>query len=255
LELEIEASLHKMQEIFDTYPLDPFYNNVSDLVNALHYEYFQKIKNQVRADYFLAGMNEVIMDWSTRHAMSFFVIQFLNSKIEKFLADGDIEKLIEINPSLEKSFDCSVNEAYSFIAFRKYIAICKFYNKDYHGAAKTINELRNSMSLKQYLHSDVECKLFQALNYTMMGEDGLTQQIISSLKRQISEVEHEYTAALIFIKILKTALKPSDFRKKIARINEYYEKFQEANNCTKPVLRFLKMDDAFIRRMTNPIKE
>ncbi len=255
LELEMESILKKMNEIFEAYPLDTFYNNIKHVVDALHYEYYQKIKNQVKADHFLKAANEVITEWSGKHAMSFFVVQFLNSKIDKYLTDGDAVALAELNSELEKTFDCSVNEPYHFIAFRKFIAISKFYNRDFHGSARTINDLRNNLSLKQYLHTDIECKLFQALNYCIMGEDGLTTQIISSLKRQIAEVEHEYESTKVFIKILKTALKPADFRKKISRINELLPRFEEANNCSKPILKFVKLDEAMIRKMTNPIKD
>ena len=136
-----------------------------------------------------------------------------------------------------------------------FISIGKFYTKDFHGSARTINDLRNSMSMKHYMHTDIECKLFQALNYCMMGEDGLCQQIIASLKRQITGVEHEYESTRIFIKMLKTAMKPSDYRKKIKRINDMLVRFKEANNCAKPVLTFLKIDEYVIRKMSNPIKE
>ena len=88
-----------------------------------------------------------------------------------------------------------------------------------------------------------------------MGEDSLCMQNIASLKRQIADVEHEYESTKIFIKILKTAMKPADYRKKIKRINDLYSKFKEANNSAKPVLLFLRMDENVIRKMTNPIKE
>ena len=64
-----------------------------------------------------------------------------------------------------------------------------------------------------------------------------------------------YRFSKIFIKILKTALKPADFRKKISRINELLPRFEEANNCSKPILKFIKLDEAMIRKMTNPIKD
>jgi len=79
--------------------------------------------------------------------------------------------------------------------------------------------------------------------------------MISSIKRQIADFEHEFESTTIFIKILKTALKPSDFRRKIVRINELLIKFEEANNGDKPILKYIKIDDALIRKMTNPIKD
>jgi hypothetical protein len=256
LELEVEGILKRIDEIFKTYPLDTLYNNLSPLVNILHYEYYQKIKNQVRADHYLSQqINDVILDWSEKHALHYFIIQYLNSRIEKFLADGEIHRLIDFNQKLEKAFELNVNEPYHYISFKKYIAICKFYNKDYQGAARTLYDLRNNISLKQFQHSDIECKLLQGLCYCLMGEDSLANQIISSIKRQIADSEEEYEATSIFIKILKTALKPSDFRRKIVRINELLVRFDEANKGSKPILTNIRMDDALIRKMTNPIKD
>src|SRR5205814_986070 len=105
---------------------------------------------------------------------------------------------------------------------KKFLAISKFYQNDFPGAAKTINELRNNISLKKYLHSDIECKLFQAMQYCIIGEDGLCHQIISSVKRQVSENEQQWESATLFIKLLKTALKPLDYRKKIKRVNQLW---------------------------------
>lgn len=255
LELEMESILKKMSEIFESYPMDTFYSNIRPLTNILQYEYFQKIKNQVRANSYLPGSEDVIMDWSEKNALHYFIIQYLNSRVDKFLEDGEIHKLIDFNNHVEKTFELNMNEPYHYISFRKYISICKFYNKDYQGAARTIYDLRNNISLKQFTHTDIECKLFQALCYCIMGEDGLTQQIIASIKRQTADAEQEFEAAGIFIKILKTALKPSDFRKKIARINDLLISFNEANKGQQPLLSFLRIDDALIRKMTNPIKD
>ncbi len=254
-EQEIETTLHQMRGIFEKYPLDTFYNQIKPVADVLQYEYYQKTNSQVRADHFLAQLNDLMLEWCSKHSMLFFVTQFLRSRIEKFLNDGNLEKLTELNTQLEQTFDSNTNEAYHYISFRLFISIGKFYTKDYHGAARTINDLRNAISMKHYLHADIECKLFQALNYCMMGEDSLCHQIIASLKRQIADVEHEYESTRIFIKMLKTAMKPSDYRKKIKRVNDLYNQFNETNNCPKPVLSFLRMDENAIRKLTNPIKD
>jgi|JRYD01.1.fsa_nt_gb hypothetical protein len=256
LELEIENILKRINEIFNAFPIDTLYSNISPLVDILHYEYYQKIQNQVRADHYLSnGINDTIIDWSEKPAMHFFIIQYLNSRVEKYLADGEMYRLNEFNHTIEKTFDLNISEPYHYISFKRYIALCKFYAKDYQGAAKTIYDLRNNISLKQFTHTDVDSKLFQGLCYCLMGEDSLAQQMISSIKRQIADFEHEFESTTIFIKILKTALKPSDFRRKIVRINELLIKFEEANNGDKPILKYIKIDDALIRKMTNPIKD
>ena len=47
----------------------------------------------------------------------------------------------------------------------------KFYQQDFAGAARIINNLRNETSLKKFLFTDVEYKLFQAM-VLLQGEDG-----------------------------------------------------------------------------------
>lgn len=254
-ELEIETVLNRIAETFDKYPNDNFYTNVKPLVDALYFEYFQKIGNQVRADFYFEKLDKSIPDLFGKPAMAFFNIQFLNCKIEKFLADGNIDALTAINNELEKAVDFSEKEVYHLISYKRYLALCKYYQRDFHGSAKTINDARNRMSMKSYLHTDVDNKLLQALNYCIMGEDGLCMQIISSLKRQIAEEGTEYNNVDIFIKILKTALKPCEFRKKVKRISDLMPQFELANKGSKKVLEHVRIDETVIRKMTNPIKE
>ena len=88
-----------------------------------------------------------------------------------------------------------------------------------------------------------------------MGEDGLCSQLLQSVKRQITEDEQIFNSANIFIKLLKAAIKPEEFRKKVKRLNEIYEAFKTANSGHAPILWFVKMDEAMIRKMANPIKD
>jgi hypothetical protein len=187
--------------------------------------------------------------------MSFHVVRFLETRIEKFLADKNVDKLISGNENIFQNLDIDTNEAYQFVTFKKYQAICRFYQRDYNGAAKTVNDLRNRLSLKPYLATDIECKLFQALQYCILGEDGLCMQILSSLKRQIREHETEFESTRQFIKILKTALKPADYRKKVKKITEMWNNFQQINTGQHAILKYVKLDEAVIRKMTNPIKD
>jgi hypothetical protein len=103
--------------------------------------------------------------------------------------------------------------------------------------------------------TDIECKLFQALQYCILGEDGLCMQILSSLKRQIRDQDAEFESTRQFIKILKSALKPADYRKKVKKITEMWNDFQKSNHGQYAILKYVKLDEVTIRKMTNPIKE
>lgn len=255
LEIEIDAILQKIKNHFETYEMDTFYQSIRFVVDFLYFEYYQRTGNTVRADHYYHQINKQVPDVAHKPIFSFYVTQFLHSKLERFLSNGDVSNLTDLNSELDGCFDVNSNEPYPFISFKKFAAIGKFYEGDYNSAAKTINTLRNDMSLKKFLFTDVECKLFQGLNYAMMGEDGLCAQLIQSIKRQTTEDESMFEPAALFIKLLKAAIKPEEFRKKVKKITELYETFNAANTGSKRILWFVKMDESIIRKLANPIKE
>ncbi len=255
LEIEIDSILQQIKKHFDTFEMDTFYQSIRFLVDFLYFEYYQKTGNAVRADHYYNQINAQVPDIAHKPVFSFYVTQFLQSKLDRFLVNGNVTHLTDLNGELENALDTNSNEPYPYISFKKFIAIGKFYEGDYNSAAKTINSLRNDMSLKKYLFSDVECKLFQALNYAMMGEDGLCAQLIQSIKRQTGEDESLFESAALFIKLLKAAIKPEEFRKKVKKIADLYEAFNASNTGSKRILWFVKMDESLIRKLANPIKE
>lgn len=109
--------------------------------------------------------------------------------------------------------------------------------------------------MKRYTYSDVELKLFQAMQYCFMGEDGLCSQLLQSVKRQINDEEKIYEPAILFIKMLKAAIKPEEFRKKVKKLAEIYEHFNQTQSGPSRMLWFVKLDEAAIRKMANPIKD
>ncbi|MBL7923487.1 MAG: hypothetical protein JNL88_04740 [Bacteroidia bacterium] len=254
-ELEIEAVLQKMSQIFESYPMDTFYQNIKCITDMLYFEYYVRTTNIVRADYYLQRIHQQLPDLTEKHMLNFFVVQFLRSKIMKFQTDGNLDHLQFYADKLEKYCDIDAEETYHYISVKKYLAVVKFYQRDYQGAARKINELRNQMSLKQFLYTDIDAKLFQALQYCILGDDSLCMQIISSLKRQIREQDTEYESSRYFMKILKTALKPADYRRKIKRITEMWTEFEALNKGTFPVLSYVKADENVLRKMSNPIKD
>jgi len=254
-ELEVDNVLQEMNRIFQKYHLDTFYQNIKFITDMLYFEYYQITGNQVRADFYHDKAIVNIDELCSKHIMSFHVMKFLELRVDKFLSDGNITKLILPNEKIIATFDSDINETYQFVAFKKYLAICRFYQKDFAGAARDINDLRNKISLKQYLMTDIDCKLFQALQYCILGEDGLCMQILSSLKRQIKDNESRFESTRMFIKLLKAALKPADYRKKIKKINELWQDFLEVNKGPFAVLTQIRLDEMTLRKMTNPIKD
>ncbi len=255
LEIEVDTILQQIKKNFEKYELDTFYQSIKFLVDYLYFEYYQRSGNPVRADHYYKQINKNIPEVAFKPVFSFYVTQFLHSKVDRFLGNRNVEELVDINSELESSFETSITEPYPCISLRFFLAIGKFYEGDYSSAARIMNNLRNELSMKKFLFTDVEHKLFQAMQYCFMGEDGLCSQLLQSVKRQITEDEKMFDSAAIFIKLLKAAIKPEEFRKKVKRLTEIYESFKNANTGNKTILWFVKLDEAMIRKMANPIKE
>jgi len=254
-ELEVDNVLQEMNRIFQKYNLDTFYQNIKFITDFFHFEYYQLTGNQVRADFYYNKSLERFDELCSKHMMSFHVVTFLESRISKFLNDGNLESLTAFTETATNHLEVDQAETWQYVTYRKFVATTKFYQRDYQGAAKTMNDLRNNLSLKNYLATDVECKLFQALQYCIMGEDGLCTQILSSLKRQIRDHDERYTSIRTFIKLLKSAMKPADYRKKIKKINELWNEFEKENTGSHAILKNIKLDEITIRKMTNPIRD
>lgn len=253
-EIEIDTTLQKMNDIFEKYPLDTFYQNIKGITSLLYFEYYTKTKNVFRADYYLNKVHAILTDLAEKPTMHFFLIQFLHAKIAKYNLDTNLEQLSFGFDVIENQLDVKENETYHLVSTYRYMATVKFYSKDFQGAAKKINQLRNKIPLKQHLVADVDNKLFQALQYCILGEDGLCMQIVSSLKRQIKDNESQFESTKSMIKILKTALKPADYRKKMKKIAEMWSEFESVNKTPYYVMKNIKIDETTLRKMCNPIK-
>jgi len=254
-ELEIESVLQQISGIFSRYPLDVFYLNMSGIIDMMYFEYYVRTGSYVRAEHYLQRIHEQLPEIVDKHALNCFVVHFLRSKIIKFMGDGQLDQLAYYTDQLEKQLDVSEGEVYHYISIRRFVAAVRYYQRDYQAAAKKINERRNELSFKHYVFTDIDLKMFQALQYCIMGQDTLCQQIIASLSRQVRERAPDAHTVMFFNKLLKTALKPSDYRKKVKKINDMWLEFEGLNKGDNPLLSYLRVDEAVIRKMTNPIKE
>ena len=253
-ELEVDEILQEIAKIFNKYELDTFYQNIKPLVDFMYFEYYQKTKNVARAEYHFRKVNALVPELSKKHIMSFYIVQFLDSKVDKFLFDKNIDKLIDLNKDLKDNFDVDINETYNYAVLKRFFAIGKFYEGDYAASAKLMNELRNELSLRNYPAFDMECKLFQALQYCLLGEQDLCLQLLTSINRVMDSDDSDYMAVKLFVKLLKAAMKTTEFRQKVQKVSELWNQFRDADKGNYDWLWYVSMDEHMIRRLANPLK-
>ncbi|MEI6816605.1 MAG: hypothetical protein WCL14_08335 [Bacteroidota bacterium] len=248
---EIEIILHEFAKIFAKYELDPFYQNVKVLLDILYVQLYYCSGDLYRSIPYYKQFKERLPSILGRHAFNFFIIQLLNSKLEKFLLDDNILDLSDMNSLMESNFEIETNEIYNLTSYKMFLAYLKYYENDFDGAIKIIEDLREKVSYRHYNHMEIEMKLFLAVLYASIGNSEVSKQLFTSISRHISLSGKTYTNAELLIKLLKTVLKPSGYKKNKKSIEEIYDEFLNDNNGDKQVLRYLRMNELHFIRISS----
>ncbi|RZL38711.1 MAG: hypothetical protein EOO96_02340 [Pedobacter sp.] len=249
-EIELDNTFQEIKNVFDKYPLDTFYAHMRFVTDFLYFIYYQKTGNFVRARHYYQKTSGSLVQISRQSMLNFHVIQYLQAKAQLAISTNDKELLTSLNDELSASIDIAKDETYLYISFEKYVAIGYFYGENYAATARHLNQLRNNINLKPYWHADTEIKLFQALQYCILGEEDLCLQIINSISRNLREDEkEEFRNIKLFVKICKTGFKVGEAKKKKIRIKTLWEEFKEVNTGHDRILPFLKLNDDIINKM------
>jgi hypothetical protein len=163
---------------------------------------------------------------------------------------GSVEEMYEENEGLFHDYEPDKNDLPNYITYVIYRALSCYYNKRYDEAARWVNNLLNEISLKKYPTAQLEIKTVLALQYCMVRDYDLFNQLINSIQRQIrllgkDACEH----VVIFTKMLKISISDSKKNKK-AKIEALAEKIRniELDYFTPTLL--VKIDEEFIKDLS-----
>ncbi|MGI8893672.1 MAG: hypothetical protein ACR2GN_09470, partial [Bacteroidia bacterium] len=195
-----------------------------------------------------------VVEYSRKPIMAPYITELLQTRVEQFMVDNDLLGLERLHNHLAENYDVDTTEVYHYMAWKRFQAIIKFYRCDYSGAAKIINDLRTDVSLKPYTIADAELKLFQALQYCIIGEEAMTLQLLSSIKRQVRELNDETDEIELMVKMIKYAFKSTEFRRKMKHITDMWSRAKEMTKQPDSILWYINLDVSLLRRMANPIK-
>lgn len=229
-EIEIEKTLQQFTEIFSRYNEDAFYQNLRHLVPFLFFEFYVRVDNRVKANHYLQQINAVIPMVAHQQLWPFFITQMINSMVYKLIADGEVNHVFDTDERLTKYYAPNSDEAPHYICYFRFRAIAAFYKGNYAAAAKLINDLRNTLSLKKFLVIETEMKLFQAFLYALQNDGELAERFLSSAKRLVSEDESLKPIVKIFGKVVSLLLRHSSQGGEKERIIKYWRKFKAINN-------------------------
>ena len=247
----IEDIFDHVQKIFDNYNLDPLYFHLNLVFEFLKLEYYNHYKVYRQAEKYFEEVNDAIANLLVNYPHYTFSAQVLISKMDRSLRLGTENELHEENESLFIDLEPDPLDIPRHTVYVMYRALSSYYVGRYEEAAKIINGLLNEVSLKKYPFAQMEVKTILALQYCMLNDFELFNQLANSIQRQIRLFgKHACENILIFIKILKIAVSESkkDKQKKIASL---VPKLQATKVSYYAPTMMIRMDEKFIENLVS----
>jgi hypothetical protein len=247
----IEDMLNKVQKIFTTYQSDSIYYHLRIVFEFLRLEYYTHYKVYRKAEKYFEDLNESTAALLTNFAWFTFPAQFLHTKIERAMRLDLTNDMHEENKLLFEEFETDVEDLPNYVNYIMYRALCYHFAGKYEQAAKWINNLLNEISLKKYPYVLLEIKAILALEYCLMKDFELHQQLINSIQRQIRILGKDDADHIIyFIKILKTALNEGKKEKK-AKIKAYADRIPSHHRKLFSPTKYIKFDEKLLNLLAD----
>lgn len=245
----IEDILDKMQEILNSYYLDSIYHHLQLVYELLRLEYYNHYKVYRKAEDFYDGVNDAVSTLLTNYSFHTYPAQFLISKIERAHRLDNEDTLNEENEMLFHDFECDLDDIPKYVTYVVYRALSCYYAGKYNESARWINNLLNETSLKKYPYAQLEVKAVLALQYCLMNDYDLFNQLSNSIQRQVRLLGKENCESIVvFSKILKISV--SDVKRdKYNKIQSLTEKFNRFKMQNFSPTMLIKMDDNFVNKL------
>ncbi len=245
----IEDILDKMQEILSNYYLDSIYHHLQLVYELLRLEYYNHYKVYRKAEDFYEEVNDAVDTLLTNYSLHTYPTQYLISKIERARRMGNEETLYEENKMLFHDYEGDIDDVPKYVTYIMYRALSCYYAGEYNESARWINNLLNELSLKKYPYAQLEVKAVLALQYCLMNDYDLFNQLTNSIQRQIRLLgKDNCDSIVIFTKILKISV--SDVKRdKYNKIRALAERFARFDMKHFAPTMLIKMDESFINKL------
>lgn len=246
----IEDIIVNVQKIFEDYSLDSIYYHLRIVFEYLKLEYYDHYKVYRKAENYFEEVNDSCADLLSNYTLFTNPAQFLLTKIKRHVRIGTVEEMYDENEGIFHEYEPDKNDVPNYVTYVIYRSLSCYYKKKYDEAARWVNNLLNELSLKKFPSAQLEVKTVLALQYCMVRDYDLFNQLINSIQRQIrlmgkDDCEH----VVIFTKILKISISDSKKNKK-SKIEGLADKIKniELDYFTPTLL--VKIDDDFINTLS-----
>jgi hypothetical protein len=246
----IEDIFDKVQKIFESYHLDAIYYHLNLVFEFLKLEYYNHYKVYRQAEKYYEEVNDACGNLMVNYSTYTFPSQFLISKLERHIRSGNEADLYAENESIFLDYEVDTMDVPKHIIYVVYRALSAYYIGKFDEAAKMINGLLNDVSLKKYPYAQLEIKTLLALQYTLLRDFELFNQLSNSIQRQIRLFGKDSCENIqLFLKILKIATSEAK-KEKAKKITGVIPKLSTIQVNYFAPTRLIKLDDKFVNLLT-----
>jgi hypothetical protein len=236
--------------MFETYHLDAIYYHLNLVFEFLKLEYYNHYKVYRQAEKYYEEVNDACSNLLVNYTTFTFPGQFLISKIERNLRNGTEAELYHENETVFEDFEVDVQDIPKHIVYILYRSLSCYYADKYDEAAKLINNLLNEVSLKKYPFIQLEIKSLLALQYVLLKDYELFNQLSNSIQRQIRLFGKDACEnILLFLKVLKISTSEAK-KEKAKKISALIPRLGSITVHYFAPTRLIKLDDKFVRLLT-----
>lgn len=246
----IEDVLAKADGIFELYSLDSIYFHLKLVYEFLKLEYYNHYRLYRKAENYFEEVNESCAAFLSNFNLFTYPAQFLITKLQRAKRMPEKAMLSEENVALFQDFEPDKDDVPQYITYATYRSLSCHFDQKHEEAAKWLSNLLNDVSLKKYQNAQLEIKTLLALEYCLMKDYELFNQLINSIQRQIRIIGKENCMNIqVLNKIMKISLSESK-RNKEEKIKELVKKFKSL----EPIQHFapsllLEFDDELIKKL------
>lgn len=247
---EMEQTFESIQNIFDQYYLDAIYYHLILVLDYLKVEYFALVSNSSVLNKSIDDITESIPVFVSNYSLYTFSPGILLAKQKHYLHELTEKMMYGDSKELFEEYETNKLNLPEFIIYTNYRATACYFAEKYDEAAKYLNGLLNETSIKRYPNTLLEIKLFLALQYTLIKEHDLFNQLVNSIQRQIRLLgKDECPHAVVIIKICKTAFNEGKKSKK-AKLTLLTEKLSLILPSYYSPFNYIALNEHFVYKLS-----
>jgi hypothetical protein len=246
----IEFTFGKIDEIMTNYAPDANYHHLSLVFDYLKMLYFENKKLNKKALKYYGDVNEFASVFISNYSLFTFTPLYFVTKLVKDKIENP-KLVLENHKHLFDGYESDVTDFPKHIIYEIYESICYFNTGKLDVSIKNCYQLLNLAQLKRYNEILIEIKTFLALQYCLVNDIDLFNQIMTSIQRQIrisDKSNFEYIAHIC--KIMKVSLSNLDAKNKLIKIKVINAKIDLTEIKRFSIFKYILFEDELLTKLT-----